>query len=171
MQPSLNLNSGTLIQLHTSSSTRMPRLLPWNRPAFHQIVLYIPLPRLFGHHLTRKTTMTLLSLTLQAPALLAIFLGLYFLWVLVSSPLKSIPGPIFAKCTNLWRLLDAYGGRSELTHRLLHEKYGSAVRIGPNVVSVSDPKLLRTIYNTRGDFLKVITPVSSIWSYPNKYQV
>lgn len=71
-----------------------------------------------------------------------------------TSSLKKVPGPFLARFSNLWRFLDAYGGRSELTQRTLHEKYGSAVRLGPNIVSLSDPALLRTIYNTRGDFLK-----------------
>lgn len=71
------------------------------------------------------------------------------------SPLRRIPGPFLAKFTNLWRLFDVWGGRVELTHQLLHEKYGSAVRIGPDLVSLSDPTLLRTIYDSRGTFLKV----------------
>jgi hypothetical protein len=43
----------------------------------------------------------------------------------------------------------------ELTHQKLHEKYGFAVRLGPDLVSVSDPSLIRTIYDSRGAFLKV----------------
>lgn len=41
------------------------------------------------------------------------------------------------------------------TQRFLHNKYGSAVQLGPNLVSLSDPNLLRVLYNTRGDYLKV----------------
>ncbi|CAG8980606.1 hypothetical protein HYALB_00013761, partial [Hymenoscyphus albidus] len=36
----------------------------------------------------------------------------------------------------------------------LHGKHGPAVRIGPNVVSLSDPHLIKTVYSTRGNFLK-----------------
>lgn len=79
----------------------------------------------------------------------------YLIWNYSASPLKSIPGPFFAKFTNLWRFIDAYGGRAELTHKFLHEKYGSAVRIGPNLVSLNDPDLIRTIYSAKGEFLKV----------------
>lgn len=81
-------------------------------------------------------------------------IALQSLWAYFHSPLKNFPGPFAAKFTNLWRFFDTYGGRPELTQRLLHEKYGSAVRIGPNTISLSDPKLIRTLYNTRGDFLK-----------------
>jgi hypothetical protein len=84
------------------------------------------------------------------------------------SPLKSIPGPFLAKFTNLWRLLDTYNGRAELTQRTLHEKYGPAVRIGPNAVSLSDPSLLRTIYNIRGDFLKVSAQNHSFGTQSNE---
>ncbi|QSZ36124.1 hypothetical protein DSL72_007249 [Monilinia vaccinii-corymbosi] len=78
----------------------------------------------------------------------------YFLWSYFNSPLKRIPGPFLAKFTNLWRLWDVYGGRAELTHQLLHQKYGQAVRIGPNVVSLSDTKLIPTIYSRKEEFLK-----------------
>lgn len=77
------------------------------------------------------------------------------LWRFYTSPLKSIPGPFLAKFTNLWRLIDVYRGSAHLTHIHLHRRYGSAVRIGPNVVSLSDPGLIKTIYSTRNGFLKV----------------
>ena len=109
--------------------------------------------------------MALLGFFLQVVTYAAISTFSYFLWVLVSSPIKNIPGPLLAKCTNLWRFFDTYGGRPELTHRLLHEKYGAAVRIGPNVVSLNDPKLLRIIYNTRGDYLKVFISLSYLHTY------
>ena len=99
--------------------------------------------------------MSLLSLAVQGLGVLSLLTIAHLLWTYIKSPIKHIPGPFFAKFTNLWRFFDTYGGRAELTHRILHEKYGSVVRLGPNVVSISDPKLLRTIYNTRGDYLKV----------------
>ncbi|KAL3426837.1 benzoate 4-monooxygenase cytochrome p450 [Phlyctema vagabunda] len=72
----------------------------------------------------------------------------------LTSPLKDVPGPFLAKFTNLWRLYNTYGGRPELRHRLLHEQYGPVIRLGPNCVSLADPKLIKTIYDTRGEFLK-----------------
>lgn len=90
--------------------------------------------------------------------LFILILALYVILQIMSylnSPLRHIPGPFLAKFTNLWRLLDTWGGRLELTHQLLHEKYGPAVRIGPNMISLSDPSLIRTIYDSRGTFLKV----------------
>lgn len=33
----------------------------------------------------------------------------------------------------------------------MHEELGPAVRIGPNMISLSDPSLLKMIYSTRGE--------------------
>lgn len=73
----------------------------------------------------------------------------------VRSPLKDIPGPFLARFTNIWRLIDHYKATQISTQRRLHEELGPAVRIGPNIVSLSDPTLLKTVYSTRGEYLKV----------------
>jgi len=102
--------------------------------------------------------MALLSLFLQSLSSLLLITLFTLTWEYIKSPLKSIPGPFFAKFTNLWRFFDTYAGRPELTQRILHERYGPAVRLGPNVVSLNDPSLVRTIYNTKADFVKVRSP-------------
>lgn len=71
------------------------------------------------------------------------------------SPLRSIPGPFWAKFTDLWRLLDFCRATQIQTQQELHRKLGTAVRLGPNMVSLSDPSLLKQIYGTRGEFVKV----------------
>lgn len=93
----------------------------------------------------------ILQLLLASSTLLVV----QFLWTYFYSPLKNIPGPFIAQFTNLWRFLDVWGGRSELTQKSLHDKYGAAVRLGPNVVSLNDPRLIKSIYSTRGEYLKV----------------
>ncbi|EKG14731.1 Cytochrome P450 [Macrophomina phaseolina MS6] len=69
-------------------------------------------------------------------------------------PLRRIPGPLLAKFTDAQRFLDTAGGRAELTHRLLHAKYGPVVRIGPNTVSLSDPECIKLIYSNKANFPK-----------------
>lgn len=76
----------------------------------------------------------------------------------IRSPLKDIPGPVLAKFTNVWRLVDHYNATQISTQRRLHEELGPAVRIGPNIVSLSDPTLLKTVYSTRGEYIKVRHP-------------
>jgi hypothetical protein len=99
--------------------------------------------------------MSILGVTLKAVCTgLAAYIILQA-WNYLTSPIRGIPGPFLAKFTNLWRLVDTYNGRSELTHQLLHKRYGPAVRIGPNLVSLGDPSLLHKIYDSRGIFKKV----------------
>ncbi|KAI9875760.1 MAG: hypothetical protein M1830_008016, partial [Pleopsidium flavum] len=98
--------------------------------------------------------MAVLDLLYDALLGLTALLVSSLLWTYYNSPLKDIPGPFFAKFTNLWRFFDVWGGRAELTQRMLHQKHGSAVRLGPNTVSLSDPRLIKTIYPIRGEYLK-----------------
>jgi len=86
---------------------------------------------------------------------LAILITSRFLWNHFRSPLKSFPGPFATSYTNIWRLWDVYRGRCDITQNALHRKYGSAVRIGPNILSLSDPNLIGQVYNTRSPWLKV----------------
>jgi hypothetical protein len=71
--------------------------------------------------------------------------------------INSIPGPPLASVTNLWRLTLVTGRRPELEHIKLHRKYGSVVRLGPNVVSVSDPNAVKIIYAINAGFVKVLS--------------
>ncbi|KIY00865.1 uncharacterized protein Z520_03531 [Fonsecaea multimorphosa CBS 102226] len=69
--------------------------------------------------------------------------------------LNSIPGPFFAGFTNLWRVFNSLLSNPTETQIQLHRKFNSRfVRIGPRVVSISDPDLIPTIYGTKSDFTK-----------------
>ena len=92
-------------------------------------------------------------MALMVKALLV--LGVFVVaWLVSRSPLNSIPGPFLAKFSDIWRLIDVWKGRSDVTQRRLHERYGSAVRLGPNCVSLSDPSIIKTIYSSRNPFKK-----------------
>lgn len=78
-----------------------------------------------------------------------------FLWSAFKSPLKEFPGPILAGITNFWRLWDVYCGHNGETHLKLHRKHGSVVRLGPNVLSLSDPSLINRVYTTKSAWNKV----------------
>ncbi|KAH6887004.1 putative benzoate 4-monooxygenase cytochrome P450 [Thelonectria olida] len=71
---------------------------------------------------------------------------------LYATPLCRIPGPTSFALTK-WRLAlgDRQGVRTRLIHSL-HEKYGTAVRIGPNEVSFSSLSALRAIYGAGSGF-------------------
>ncbi|KAJ5460255.1 cytochrome P450 [Penicillium daleae] len=77
-----------------------------------------------------------------------------FLWNYLRSPLKSFPGPAATSFTNIWRLQDVFRGRCDITQTALHRKHGPAVRMGPNLLSLSDPNLISQVYNTKSPWLK-----------------
>lgn len=78
---------------------------------------------------------------------LLILLTTYFLiGPLISSPLSRVPGPKLFHLTK-WRLArEDWKGTSTRTIHQLHQKYGTAVRIAPTVVSFNSLTALRTIY-------------------------
>jgi len=69
--------------------------------------------------------------------------------------LRHIPGPFFARITNLQRILWVKTRRAHLHLQDEHAKHGEIVRIGPNTVSISNPEVLPLIYTTRTGFPKV----------------
>lgn len=73
--------------------------------------------------------------------------------------LRSIPGPVFAGVSGLWRgyVQKLPGYRQTLSE--LHQRYGKVVRIGPNVVSVCDPMVIARIYGVDIDWKKVFTAI------------
>ena len=69
--------------------------------------------------------------------------------------LNKYPGPFLASLTDWWRFFDVYRRRPDITHNALHNKFGDVVRLGPNSLSFSDPKALKTIYGLNKGFIKV----------------
>ncbi|KAK3374301.1 cytochrome P450 [Lasiosphaeria ovina] len=70
----------------------------------------------------------------------------WFVVAWATSPLRKFPGPLLAGWTNLWRV--AQSSRCHLKAMELHEKYGPVVRVGPNLLILDYPELVRTIYGT-----------------------
>ena len=86
-------------------------------------------------------------------------LGVTFISFLLSNRyhngLNKYPGPFLASITNWWRFWVVYKKRPELEHIRLHEQHGDVVRLGPNNLSFSNPKALKTIYGLNKGFTKV----------------
>jgi hypothetical protein len=99
--------------------------------------------------------MALTILLLTASGLTIAILVVQYATAYLQSPLKKLPGPFLARFSDIWRLWNHYSQRHIETQRQLHEKHGNIVRIGPKTVSVTDPELIKTIYSTRGTFVKV----------------
>lgn len=95
------------------------------------------------------------NLVVKAVGLGVTLLVVRFVYAYLTHPLKHIPGPFWAQFTNWWRMLDYWNCTQIQTHQTLHKELGPAVRIGPNLVSLSDPELIKQVYSTRGDYVKV----------------
>lgn len=78
------------------------------------------------------------------------------------SRLRKIPGPFLASLTNISRAYWVWARHAHETHVSLHQKYGKLVRIGPNMVSVSNALEVNQIYKTRDPLIKA----SSLHSSP-----
>lgn len=84
-------------------------------------------------------------------------LGLYILTLvyrIARSPLRSTPGPIGTRFTNLWYFNRVRKAHFEQDNIQLHRQYGPVVRVGPNHYSISDPAVVKTVYGTGTKFTK-----------------
>lgn len=109
-------------------------------------------------------------------------LPIWYLTAYLLSPLRRYPGPFLAGestsillkanlaaegassiltshiligWTNLWRMLHVRQGKYHVVIHELHKKYGPVVRIGPNVLDLDIPELIKTVYNIKSEYLKV----------------
>ncbi|KAH0593197.1 hypothetical protein MHUMG1_08919 [Metarhizium humberi] len=92
--------------------------------------------------------------------IIAVLVVIYLIWRLcgIYWRLQHVPGPFFAKFTNLQRVWWVKTGRAHEYHRQMHANYGSIVRFGPNMVSISDPGVIQAIYPSRAGFPKGALP-------------
>ncbi|KAF4307889.1 Pisatin demethylase [Botryosphaeria dothidea] len=91
------------------------------------------------------------------PAVIASVVVIHLLRNKFNKGLNKYPGPALAGYTNWWRFFDVWGRKTEWTHIHLHRKHGDFVRLGPNVISIADPKAIKMIYGlnkgmTKSDF-------------------
>jgi hypothetical protein len=89
--------------------------------------------------------------------------------------LRHIPGPFPACITNFQRMSWIGTKRAHLILQDVHTKYGEVVRIGPNMVSFSNPEAIPTVYPTRAGFPKVCSyqhyPRYRLTRMENTYEV
>ncbi|KAJ2986607.1 hypothetical protein NUW58_g4941 [Xylaria curta] len=66
--------------------------------------------------------------------------------------LRHIPGPLLASFSYLWLGYSGWSGKQYDIHKVLAEKYGPLVRLGPNEVSTDDPETIRRISNAKSAY-------------------
>lgn len=105
----------------------------------------------------RIMMMTSINLTAAIGTIVAaIFANV--IWKLFLSPLRTFPGPFLAKFTDAWRAYLATTGAFDKHQINWHRQWGSAVRIGPKTISLSDPDLIKVVYASKNAWRKVSTP-------------
>lgn len=68
--------------------------------------------------------------------------------------LNKYPGPALAPYTNFWRFWDVHKRQHEHTQIALHRKLGDIVRLGPRIISFSNPRAIKDIYGLNTGFYK-----------------
>ena len=84
-------------------------------------------------------------------ALLLFFLVPYFS---SNASIRDVPGPLAAKFSSVWLLLQARRGRRYLSVDDAHRKYGKLVRIQPDHVSIADASAIPIVYGHGNGFSK-----------------
>jgi cytochrome P450 len=71
-----------------------------------------------------------------------------------SVTLRKVPGPFYARLTNLPLKMAVITGRRTFLVHELHQKYGPVVRVSPSEVSIVDAEACRTIHKAGSGFPK-----------------
>ncbi len=91
----------------------------------------------------------------QVSVALTAILFIYFVSNRYRYGISHIPGPFLASVTDIWRLVQVAKGGPQKVDLELHRKYGNLVRLAPNLISVSDPEEIPTLYGISSKFKKV----------------
>ncbi|KAI1153547.1 cytochrome p450 monooxygenase [Nemania diffusa] len=67
-------------------------------------------------------------------------------------PLRSFPGPLVCRATNLWRVSKLFSGDLPQNVRRLHEEYGPVVRIAPHELAFIESQAWKDIYGHHNTF-------------------
>lgn len=98
-------------------------------------------------------------LALVAARLLFVFVQTFV------SPLRAVDGPFLARFTRLWYFNRVAHGSFEFENIELHRRYGSVVRLGPNMYSINDPDVVKAVYGIGSKFAK--SDWYESWKHPD----
>ncbi|CAK1368306.1 Pisatin demethylase [Cercospora beticola] len=95
-----------------------------------------------------------MALTQYLPLAAAAFYVCYQIYILLTDPLRDIPGPPLARITSLQTFYHFYRNNWQEDIRVLHNKYGPIVRIAPGHYSFATPEAIKPIHGWNGGFDK-----------------
>ncbi|ETI19665.1 hypothetical protein G647_08678 [Cladophialophora carrionii CBS 160.54] len=103
---------------------------------------------------TGSTTSILIRYALLAIPVLLTTRLLIFAYQSLTSPLRSVPGPLVARFSRLYYLYRLSLGRWEHDDLALHRKYGPVVRVAPDMYSIDHPEVVKKVYGINSKFAK-----------------
>lgn len=114
------------------------------------------LETIFSSSLTAMKPTIVTTVCSLAITFILIYNLITYLWAAYRKGLRTVPGPLLARFSGLYRLSMVSSGGAPFEYRRVHEKYGPVVRVGPNHVSFSDASVIPQIYGIGSEYLKVI---------------
>ncbi|KAH6611813.1 pisatin demethylase [Boeremia exigua] len=81
---------------------------------------------------------------------LLVFVVVKYVYQILASPLRSVPGPALARFTRLWEIQAVRKHDISTLNIALHEKYGPIVRLAPNRYSINDGEAAKVILGHHG---------------------
>ncbi|EJD50437.1 cytochrome P450 [Auricularia subglabra TFB-10046 SS5] len=121
-------------------------------------LVFLPPLTLFVASLALEGTWPLARLLLCYLAALSSSVVLYRLSPF--HPLARYPGPVLARVSGFWAVLQAFDGKQHVVYRRLHERYGEVVRTGPNHLHLCNASAVQTVLGARNQ-----------WHKPDGYEV
>ncbi|KAM3414755.1 hypothetical protein BST61_g9908 [Cercospora zeina] len=105
-----------------------------------------------------------MALIPYVPVAAAAFYICYQIYIILTDPLRDVPGPPLARFTSLQTFYRFYCNNWHEDIKLLHKKYGPIVRIAPGHYSFATPEAIRPIHGWNGGFDK--SSFYDTWSPP-----
>ncbi|KIV79764.1 hypothetical protein PV11_07309 [Exophiala sideris] len=94
-----------------------------------------------------------LAIVVVVGTLVFLLLAKYIRRLFFMTP-KSVPGPLLARVSRLWYLIQVRRGDWHKVIMHQHRKYGPIVRMAPNYYSIDDPSAIKTLYGSGTKFVK-----------------
>lgn len=88
------------------------------------------------------------------PLVICLAILVYRVTQLSPSTLNTVPGPVLAPISGLYRVWLLLDGNGPAHYAKLHRKYGPVLRIGPNHISIADPIAILIIYDAKNQYFK-----------------
>ena len=100
-------------------------------------------------------------------AVLLVLIARLFQWTYssITSPLRAVPGPFWARFGRLYYLFHVVQGRWEHVNTELHRRYGPVVRVGSDMYSFDSAEIMKKVYGISSKFAK--SDWYDAWKHPS----